>query len=173
MSIRFTDIDKSFNPVIGETFQGRLGGFSFLAEQISHHPPVSAFLIDCGEVVVSGALEVRASMGINSAKGLFRGDVTARWRDGGRVIGRMPCGVLSGYLFGRYAFVPDGASYCFDPDNALLCSYEVTEGDNMRGCIGKLTPTRWSAFRQMVESSDEAVRNRRYEDYEHYKESAF
>jgi hypothetical protein len=45
MSIRYTDIDKSFNPVIGETFQSKIGNDNVYAEQISHHPPVTAFLL--------------------------------------------------------------------------------------------------------------------------------
>lgn len=45
LSLRFIDIDKSFNPTIGETFQTSIEGFEITAEQISHHPPISAFLL--------------------------------------------------------------------------------------------------------------------------------
>lgn len=38
----FSDMDKPFNPVIGETFQADVADGIFTAEQISHHPPLSA-----------------------------------------------------------------------------------------------------------------------------------
>ncbi|CAD7696464.1 unnamed protein product [Ostreobium quekettii] len=34
---------KPFNPLLGETFEYSRGGVRFLAEQVSHHPPVSCF----------------------------------------------------------------------------------------------------------------------------------
>lgn len=39
----FTDMDKPFNPVIGETFQTTIAGGLYSAEQTSHHPPQSSF----------------------------------------------------------------------------------------------------------------------------------
>lgn len=45
LSIRFVDVDKSYNPTIGETFQTFLEGCEMYAEQVSHHPPISAFLL--------------------------------------------------------------------------------------------------------------------------------
>ncbi len=37
--------EKPFNPILGETFQCEIGGLQYFAEQVSHHPPVSAFLM--------------------------------------------------------------------------------------------------------------------------------
>ena len=34
---------KPFNPILGETFQGVIGDYELAIEQISHHPPISAF----------------------------------------------------------------------------------------------------------------------------------
>ena len=39
-------MDKPFNPVIGETFQGIIAGGSYTAEQTSHHPPQSSFFYE-------------------------------------------------------------------------------------------------------------------------------
>jgi hypothetical protein len=36
-------ISKPFNPILGETYQGIIGGIPIYFEQISHHPPISAF----------------------------------------------------------------------------------------------------------------------------------
>lgn len=96
------------------------------AEQISHHPPISAFTLIGKDFRLYGQLEVQASMSFNSARGKFFGDISVEYNDGGIIVGRLPCGVLSGYLFGRYVFLPDGACYCYDPINYIVCSYEHT-----------------------------------------------
>ena len=36
------NIAKPFNPILGETFEARIGGIPVYMEQISHHPPISA-----------------------------------------------------------------------------------------------------------------------------------
>jgi hypothetical protein len=46
VSLLQLDIRKPFNPVIGETFQAKIAGGSYSAEQTSHHPPISAFLYE-------------------------------------------------------------------------------------------------------------------------------
>tara|TARA_B110000285_G_C14948050_1_gene525331 strand:+ start:729 stop:887 length:159 start_codon:yes stop_codon:yes gene_type:complete len=34
---------KPFNPLLGETFEYVTRKYRFLGEQVSHHPPISAF----------------------------------------------------------------------------------------------------------------------------------
>ena len=36
--------EKPFNPILGETYQGVINGCPIYLEQISHHPPCSAYL---------------------------------------------------------------------------------------------------------------------------------
>ena len=98
--MQFNDIDKPFNPTIGETFQGEIGGYNVYAEQTSHHPPVSSFLLDGKNFVLHGSLELTAKLGLNSAVGLFYGEITIEFDDGGVVKGRMPSGVMSNVMVG-------------------------------------------------------------------------
>lgn len=35
--------NKPFNPLLGETFEYQTKDFKFLAEQVSHHPPITAW----------------------------------------------------------------------------------------------------------------------------------
>ena len=35
-------VNKPFNPILGETFELKTKNFLYFAEQISHHPPISA-----------------------------------------------------------------------------------------------------------------------------------
>lgn len=37
------NLTKPFNPLLGETFEVVTPAFKFIAEQVSHHPPVTAF----------------------------------------------------------------------------------------------------------------------------------
>ena len=37
---------KPFNPLLGETFEYQVPGrYKFLAEQVSHHPPISSYIL--------------------------------------------------------------------------------------------------------------------------------
>ena len=57
---------KPFNPVIGETFQADIAGGTFAAQQICHHPPISAFIYQKDNYRIEAALEMTASIGLNS-----------------------------------------------------------------------------------------------------------
>ena len=35
-------LNKPFNPILGETFELFNANYKYIAEQVSHHPPVSA-----------------------------------------------------------------------------------------------------------------------------------
>lgn len=37
---------KPFNPILGETYEFVSERWRFIAEQVSHHPPISAFVIE-------------------------------------------------------------------------------------------------------------------------------
>lgn len=43
-STSYIKMEKPFNPVLGETYQGVIDGCPVYAEQISHHPPISSML---------------------------------------------------------------------------------------------------------------------------------
>lgn len=42
-------LSKPFNPILGETFEyvSRAHGYTYLSEQVSHHPPISACICEC------------------------------------------------------------------------------------------------------------------------------
>jgi len=35
--------NKPFNPLLGETYELETSSFKFIAEQVSHHPPITAW----------------------------------------------------------------------------------------------------------------------------------
>ena len=40
-SALYFNVEKPFNPILGETYQGFIAGCPIYAEQISHHPPIA------------------------------------------------------------------------------------------------------------------------------------
>ena len=49
-------VKKPFNPLLGETFDLKLGSLDMVCEQVSHHPPISASFGKCREYEVIGSL---------------------------------------------------------------------------------------------------------------------
>lgn len=60
-------IEKPFNPILGETYQGKIGDLPILLEQTSHHPPISTLLIKTPQLEISATIELVIDMGLNSA----------------------------------------------------------------------------------------------------------
>ncbi|CAP30719.2 Protein CBR-OBR-2 [Caenorhabditis briggsae] len=50
-------MSKPFNPLLLETFELERNGVRFLAEQVSHHPPISAVYAESDEFTVEGTVE--------------------------------------------------------------------------------------------------------------------
>ncbi len=47
-------VSKPFNPMLGETFEYLEGDLKMIIEQVSHHPPISAFYAECDDFTVQG-----------------------------------------------------------------------------------------------------------------------
>lgn len=45
---------KTFNPMLGETYELVMEDFKYVSEQVSHHPPISAFHVDGDNFSVNG-----------------------------------------------------------------------------------------------------------------------
>lgn len=72
-SILQMKLEKPFNPILGETFQGYIGGIPIYIEQISHHPPISAVYMETPAFKIYGNLEAKVDMGLNTISGYCGG----------------------------------------------------------------------------------------------------
>jgi hypothetical protein len=76
---------KPFNPILGETFQGMIGEYEIAIEQISHHPPITAFQMWSDSLenspVVDGYLAFEASTGISTISGSKTGCINITFPD--------------------------------------------------------------------------------------------
>jgi len=104
-------VKKPYNPVLGEFFRGRYEysdgakGF-YVAEQISHHPPISAFFYASPEhrVAITGVLKPKSRFLGNSVSTIMDGEnrvtLTGRPEDGEYIL-TMPNMYARGILFGK------------------------------------------------------------------------
>lgn len=76
---------KPFNPILGETYQASCGQYKIALEQISHHPPISAYILwseKSTKFRCFGSLEQFASTGSNSALAQVKGPLTVEFEGG-------------------------------------------------------------------------------------------
>lgn len=72
-SIGTLRMDKPFNPILGETYQATIYGCPLYAQQISHHPPISALYFLGRGYKLNGTFELKVDLGINTANGKNEG----------------------------------------------------------------------------------------------------
>ena len=53
---------KPFNPLLGETFEYETEDIRLLAEQVSHHPPVTAFHVEHDDYVCWGHIKFKSKL---------------------------------------------------------------------------------------------------------------
>lgn len=93
--------EKPFNPILGETMQGMIGGCPVYVEQISHHPPISAYLFQGRTFRVYGYIEPKIGFySLNSGKCWTEKPTTIEFDDGNRVLLSNPKMIIKGLIFG-------------------------------------------------------------------------
>ncbi|XP_014220050.1 oxysterol-binding protein-related protein 2 isoform X2 [Copidosoma floridanum] len=57
MASNYDRLGKPFNPLLGETYELQRDDFRIICEQVSHHPPVSAFHADSDDFIFHGSIQ--------------------------------------------------------------------------------------------------------------------
>ena len=94
---------KPFNPLLGETLEGGLDDGSLIyCEHISHHPPISSFLMygPKESYQLSGYYQYKMNFSANSLTGTQWGPNSVRFADGGQVTYKLPGVKITGLIFG-------------------------------------------------------------------------
>ena len=129
---------KPFNPILGETFQGWIKGCPIYCEQISHHPPISSFLMLGHKFKIQGNFEIAASMHPNSVTGKQLGLGQVIFYDilneGNKSIYFTfpPC-VVAGLAFGSRIVNYEGKVWIFDAKEKL--AMEIGFNPDKKGMI--------------------------------------
>jgi hypothetical protein len=97
---------KPFNPILGETFEALWpDGTRIYIEHISHHPPISTFLVEHpdGLFVFEGSYEYTAKITDlgNSVTGRQVGKNRVWFQDGSVIEFEYPVMKINGLLFGK------------------------------------------------------------------------
>lgn len=77
-------LGKPFNPLLGETFELERPEFRIISEQVSHHPPVSAFQADSKDWVFHGSIHPKLKFWGKSVEIQPKGVVTVefpKWQE--------------------------------------------------------------------------------------------
>ena len=94
-------MQKPFNPILGETYQSWIDGCPVYFEQISHHPPIAAYLMIGRGYKLSGTLEAKMDISINSGTGGNEGIFTVEFDNGRKFHYTTAPGELSGLTYGE------------------------------------------------------------------------
>ncbi|KAI8145882.1 hypothetical protein BJV82DRAFT_643601 [Fennellomyces sp. T-0311] len=123
-------VKKPYNPVLGELFRSRwqyANGTDaiYVAEQVSHHPPISAYhyASPANGVTIQGNLRPKPKFLGNSAATMMEGSSTitlARWDDEQYFI-TMPNVYARGILFGKMVMELGDSCYVKCPKNGFVC----------------------------------------------------
>jgi hypothetical protein len=119
---------KPWNPVLGETYVAEWGtGFKIFAEQISHHPPMSAFQIfgRQGQWVCSGRCNFRINSGLMQVDVVQGGVITLKFDDGTEFQWEFPTITVLGIVSGERYVKVSGELVIKDVTNDLVCSVEI------------------------------------------------
>jgi hypothetical protein len=92
---------KPFNPILGETFQAKIGNSLVYLEQTSHHPPVSNYYVKNPLYTTYGYISIDPSAGPNTLIGDNKGKRWIRLNDGTTYTIKMPKFKMTGITVGN------------------------------------------------------------------------
>lgn len=130
--LRAKGVKKPYNPILGETFEATYTlsdgkQMSFFAEQVSHHPPISAFHAQCPgrNIVVDGYYYPKSRFLGNSAASLGEGRSFVHLMDHQETyIVTWPNVYARGILFGSLVMELGGKVSIECPETQYVCEIE-------------------------------------------------
>lgn len=132
---------KPFNPIIGETFQCKVGNLNLYTEHTSNHPNIAHFYGFDDEHLykIYGYMEVTATTGANSVSAMKKGKYTVEFKDGDKYEFHIPVLLICGTTMGARTL-----SYC---DKALV----INRGKDIAAYI-ELNPDKVSYMKSWISS---------------------
>lgn len=126
---------KPFNPLIGETLEGHFeDGTQVYVEHISHHPPVSQFLMvgPDSSYKMHGYYEYKIRMSANTLEGQQDGPNVVEFGNGQKIVFRYPKVKIHGTVFGKRTIYPSGVMTFEDERNRLRAVIVFNYGKKRR-----------------------------------------
>jgi len=92
---------KPFNPILGETFQAKIGDTMYYSEQVTHHPPVFVYYAINPKFKLYGCIDLEAITGANSVTCTIKAPAYIEFNDGAKYRMTTPTFQVTGTMIGR------------------------------------------------------------------------
>lgn len=132
--------EKPFNPILGETFQGRIKGCPIYLEQIKHHPPTTYYYMFGKNFKLYGSHEPVAKLSANSCVAEQRGSPIAEFLNNHtKITFRWPLFLLSGIVMGQRGFNFFSKAFAYNKEENLFCEiiFNINEIGGFKGLFQK------------------------------------
>lgn len=142
---------KPFNPIIGETYQCKIGDMNIYLEQTVHKPPTGNFYCydDNKTYKYYGYCSTSASTGANSCKAIKSGKIILEFNDGYKYSIYYPTVWVGGTLFGKQMFNYKHVCLVVDELNKLV-SYMSINPTAEKGFFKKLISMKEPDFPDII-----------------------
>ena len=153
---------KPFNPILGETYQCRIGNLNMYVEHTRNHPNTANFYAfdDDKSYTIQGYLVVSALTGTNSVTGIKKGPYDIVFKDGSKYTVHLPAYVIKGLLYGKRMANHTQVLLVVDHTNKY-CSYVVMNPDEagfLKSWFSSKQPNTPDTFRgQIVKLEDVTI----------------
>ena len=157
--LMFLNLDKPFDPLLGETFQAELNGCKVYCEQLSYEPPVTAFQIYGNNFRIYGTQESTASINMNSVDAVAIGIINIKFENTGEIFSTQYSQIyLEGTTFGERTFNKKGKQIIWNHNNSLFTEIQynpdrkhnkLRRKDFYYGAIYKMRPKFFEEFRKI------------------------
>jgi hypothetical protein len=127
---------KPFNPILGETFQAKIGNNYYYVEQTNNHPPIFNFYVVGNGFKIYGHNISDVSTGANSMTCRYNGKYIIEFSDGVRHSVSFPEFRLSGLLMGSRVMKYKGMLSVVDEGNDMIAQVIMDPDD--RGFLKKM-----------------------------------
>lgn len=138
-------LEKPFNPIIGETYQTKIGPLDVYFEQTANKPPTSNFYILGPNYKIRGYLKVEVTLGVNSIKGIKTGSCIIEFKDGFNYEFTFPQIEIGGVTVGTRTFNYKHNIVVSDKVNYYFNYYHYCQKNNLASII-KINPDRKNGF---------------------------
>lgn len=118
---------KPFNPILGETFQAKIGGIPIYYEQISHHPPISSYFMKSSEFTISGNLIAIANVSLNSGSGGNAGKMFIQMKNGNKFEVSFFAGEISGLIYGKRKYAVCSKAFVLERNHQLVAEISANK----------------------------------------------
>lgn len=128
---------KPFNPLLGETYSGKLDDKTDIyMEHINHHPPITSYLFTGDGWKMYGKWTYNAELGPVRTKIFSEGLATIEFADGDKYNFIQPAVVIKGIVIGTRYFKPVMSTLVFNEEKGLKAVIKF--GEKKKGLMGSM-----------------------------------